>query len=230
MPEIFIHSFRLSEKADLVALAPCFLSAEELARAARFKVETARQKFLVCHFLLKQTLSRYLRTDARSIRYRYGEHGKPFLDAPASQNVNFSLSHSGDRLLIAVRRGAEIGIDIEKVQERSNPIQLANHFMSRDEVQQLVRLTDPAAQRELFFTLWVRKEAFIKALGKGFFHPLNETLMQEFIPGIHLPSSEGYRDYRVIDLGITADYKAAVAARIDDESLADAIGIKVLEE
>ena len=143
MSELFIHSLRFSQNADLVAEAPCCLSTEEQARAARFKVETARQDFLVSHYLLRQTLCRYLRTDARSINYRYGEHGKPFLDAPASQNLNFSLSHSGDRLLIAVCRGGQIGVDIERVQERSDPMQLASHFMSGDETMQLARLIDP---------------------------------------------------------------------------------------
>ena len=125
MSEIFIHSFRFSKNAHLLAEPPCCLSAEEQVRAARFKVDTARQDFLVSHYLLRQTLCRYLQIDISSISYRYGEHGKPFLDAPASQHLNFSLSHSGDRLLIAVCRGGQIGVDIERVQERSDPMQLA---------------------------------------------------------------------------------------------------------
>ena len=193
-------------------------------------MKTARQDFLVSHYLLRQTLCRYLQTDASSISYRYGEHGKPFLDGAASQNLNFSLSHSGDRLLIAIHRGAEIGIDIEQIQERSQPLQLASHFMSEEEAQQLARLTDPVAHRELFFALWTRKEAYIKALGKGFFHPLDKTGMQEVAPGIHLPRSSNHRDYRVIDLDVATDYKAAVAARMDSDSPSNAIGIKMLEQ
>ena len=230
MTELFIHSLRFSQNPDLVAEAPCCLSAEEQARAARFKVEAARQDFLVSHYLLRQTLCRYLRTDARSISYRYGEHGKPFLGAPASQNLNFNLSHSGDRLLIAVCRGGQIGVDIELVQERSDPLQLASHFMSGDEALQLACLTDPVAQRQLFFTLWTRKEAYIKALGKGFFQPLNRTDMQEIAPGIHLPRSADYRDYRVFDLDIAADYKAAVAVRMGRDSPSNAIRIEVFEQ
>lgn len=230
MPDIFIHSFRFTEHAHLIDEAACCLSAEELARAARFKVDSARQDFCVAHCLLRQTLSRYLHTDARSISYRYGEHGKPYLDAPASQSVHFSLSHSGDRLLIAVCRGTEIGVDIELVQERSDPVRLASHCMSRDEAQQLARLTDPVAQRDCFFSLWTRKEAFIKVLGKGFFYPFNQTGMREIAPGVHLAGSQDVPHYRVIDLEIAADYKAAVAAHMDGDSLADAIGIKVLAE
>jgi len=230
MPDIFIHSYRFTENAHLMEAAPSCLAAEELARAERFKVEPARQDFLISHCLLRQTLSRYLQTDAGSIRYRYGEHGKPHLHSPAHNDLNFSLSHSGDRLLIAICHGSEIGVDIEKIQEQSNPLQLANHFMSREEAQRLARLTDPVAQRALFFSLWTRKEAYIKALGKGFFHALDKTAMQEVTCGRYMPISEEHCDYRVIDLDIADDYKAAVAVRMDSGSLANAIEIKLLEK
>jgi len=228
--DIFIHSFRFAENTHLVTESPSCLSAEELARADRFKVERARQDFLISHHLLRQTLSRYLQSDARSIGYRYGQHGKPHLKTPGRHELNFSLSHSGDRLLIAICDNCEIGVDIERIQERSNPLQLARHFMSEDEALQLAELKDPVAQREFFFTLWTRKEAYVKALGKGFFHAINKTYMNEISAGIHVPSSEDHRAYRVIDLEIAGDYKAAVAIRMDDDSPANAIVTRVLEQ
>ena len=230
MPDIFIHSFRFAENAHLAAAAPSILAAEELARAERLQVAAARHDFLVSHCLLRQTLSRYLQTDAASIRYRYGEHGKPHLDVPAPDNLHFNLSHSGDRLLIAVCQGAAIGVDIELIQNRSKPLQLARHFMSAEEAEQLARLADPVAQKELFFSLWARKEAFIKALGKGFFHALDQTGMQEITPGVYMPNSAKHRDYRVIDLDAGPDYKAAVAVHMDGDSLTRAIEIKILDE
>ena len=230
MSEIFIHSFQFGENDHLVADAPACLSTEELARAERFKVEAARRQFLISHCLLRTTLSRYLRTDACSIRYRYGKHGKPHLAVPDLHDLTFNLSHSADRLLIAVRHGPEVGVDIELIREINKPLQLAGHFMSGDEAQQLARLTDPALQRELFFSLWTRKEAYIKALGKGFFHALNETDMRELAPGIYLPDFEKNQDCRVFDLQIAADYKAAVAVRMSGDSAAVASGIKVLEQ
>jgi len=227
VPDIYIHSFRFKENVHLVTEAPRCLSVEELARADRFKVERARNDFLISHHLLRQTLSRYLQTDARSIGYRYGQHGKPHLEAPYRQALHFSLSHSGDRLLIAVCHDCPIGVDIERIQERSSPLQLARHFMSNDEAAQLADLKDPLAQREFFFALWTRKEAYVKSLGTGFFHALDKTGMNQISPGVHVPRAEEYRDYRVIDLGIAGDYKAAVAIRIDDDSLCNAIEIKM---
>jgi phosphopantetheinyl transferase len=102
--------------------------------------------------------------------------------------------------------------------------------MSGDETMQLARLTDPAAQREFFYALWTRKEAFIKALGKGFFQALDKTGMQELSPGVYRPKSAGHKDYRVIDLDIAEGYQAAVAVCTDVDSPSNAIGIKVFEE
>ena len=230
MVNIYIHSFRFGDNLHLMDAALSCLSDEELFRADRFKVEHARKSFLISHYLLRQTLSRYLQTDASSIRYRYGEHGKPELDTPDGQNLQFNLSHSGNRLLVAICHDGEIGVDIERIQERTNPLQLARHFMSKDEALQLAELKDPVAQREFFFTLWTRKEAYVKALGKGFFHAINKTDMNELSAGIHVPSSEDHRAYRVIDLEIAGDYKAAAAVHIDGENHSGTIEIKVFEE
>jgi 4'-phosphopantetheinyl transferase len=228
--DIYIHSFRFTDNSDLADEAPSCLSDEEVARANRFKVEHARRDFLISHRLLRKTLSGYLDTDAASIRYCYGEHGKPHLDTPGQQGLHFNLSHSGDRILVAICTDCEIGVDIELIQERSNPLQLSRHFMSAEETSKLAGLTDPDAQREFFFTLWTRKEAYIKCLGKGFFHAINETDMNELAAGIHVPSCEAHRAYRVIDLDIAGDYKAAVAVRIADNGLSGPIKIKVVEQ
>ncbi len=230
MANIYIHSFRFGDNLHLVDKASSRLSGEELVRAGRFKVEPARKNFLISHYLLRQTLSRYLQTDASSIRYRYGEHGKPHLAAADERTLQFSLSHSGNRLLVAVCRDGEIGVDIELIQESSNPLQLARHFMTGDEVLQLSGLEDPATQREFFFTLWTRKEAYVKSLGKGLFHPLSETVMTEVSAGVHAPSSEDHRDYRVVDLDIAEGYKAAVAIHMDGDNDSGTIGIKVFEQ
>ena len=230
MPDIYIHSIRIGANAHLAAEAPSSLSAEELARADRFKVEHARQNFLVSHHLLRQTLSGYLQSDARSIRYRYGQHGKPVLDAEDRCELHFNLSHSGDRLLIAVCHDHEIGVDIERIQQRSDPLQLARHFMSSDEASALAKMRDPVARREFFFTLWTRKEAFVKSLGRGFFHALNETGMLEISAGVHVPSSVELRAYRIIDLEIAVGYKAAVAILTKDDSETGAVEIHLLEQ
>lgn len=227
---IYIHSFRFGDNLHLIDEALSCLSDEELVRANRFKVESVRKNFLISHYLLRETLCRDLQTGSSSIRYRYGEHGKPHLDTPGRRNLHFSLSHSGNRILIAICHDYEIGVDIERIQESSKPLQLARYFMTEDEVLQLSELKNLAAQRQFFFTLWTRKEAYVKAIGKGFFHALNKTSMKQLSSGVYVPNSEDHRDYRVIDLDIAGDYKAAVAIQMAGGSPSDTIEVEVFEQ
>lgn len=89
-------------------------------------------------------------------RYCYGEKGKPyFKDSPLS----FSLSHSGELVLCAIA-DHEIGVDVQKVIDLDWE-KLAKRFFSPMECDSL------GTDRELFFRLWCRKEAYGKLTGEG---------------------------------------------------------------
>ena len=49
-----------------------------------------------------------------------GPHGKPELPGSA---LRFNLSHSGDRALIALADGVEVGVDVERTSRRSRAIE-----------------------------------------------------------------------------------------------------------
>lgn len=89
--------------------------------------------------------------------------GKPMLaDAPG---LEFNVSHSGARALIAVSRAGQVGVDVEKMV----PLQLAGLaelVCTPLERAGLARLP-VAAQHAEFFRLWVGKEAVLKAVGVG---------------------------------------------------------------
>jgi len=93
-----------------------------------------------------------------------GEHGKPFLTAPAT--VEFNLSHSRGALLVGISRRQALGVDIE-VPSRPRPVlDLAERYFAPDEAVALARLA-AAAQQSAFLELWSCKEAVVKALGSG---------------------------------------------------------------
>jgi 4'-phosphopantetheinyl transferase len=65
----------------------------------------------------------------------------------------------------------EVGIDIERIRPEIEYEQLAERNFSSREVQCL-RALPPALRLRAFFDCWTRKEAFIKAKGKGLSIPL----------------------------------------------------------
>lgn len=146
------------------------LSEEELARADRFRFATDRDAFTIARATLRLMIARYTGDDPRQIRFNYAPHGKPSIIT--KQKLSFNLSHSGGLALYAFADDRELGVDIEQFRVMSDLEQVARHFFSKGEVEDLFSLPEeerPAA----FFRCWTRKEAFVKALGDGLSLPLD---------------------------------------------------------
>jgi 4'-phosphopantetheinyl transferase len=145
------------------------LSPQERQRAARFLSAEHRRRFIAAHGILRDVLSRYTHVAPAALSFNANAHGKPAL--PQEVGVAFNLSHSGDRLLIGISAGAATGVDIEQVRERANLMKIAQRFFSANECAALQAL--PEEQRlAAFYRCWTRKEAYIKAKGKGLGIPL----------------------------------------------------------
>jgi len=146
------------------------LDREERARAERFRFERDRGRFVRCRAGLRGLLGRYLDRSPESVRLELGPHGKPHL-AEGDGALQFNVSHSEDRAVIAVAAGRAVGVDIERIDPRRASDGIAERFFSPDEVAALRR--SPADVRsEVFFRCWTRKEAYLKARGEGFALPL----------------------------------------------------------
>ncbi|ACJ19698.1 4'-phosphopantetheinyl transferase family protein [Coxiella burnetii] len=147
------------------------LSPEEQARADRFVQSEHRRRFVTSHAALHAILTSYLPELKGRVRFRYNDHGKPYLkDSPSLQ---FNLSDSRAFALCAVTRDREVGIDIEFMKPGIHAEQIAERFFSPEESQTLKAL--PAEGRlEGFYRIWTLKEAYIKAIGQGLSFPLQK--------------------------------------------------------
>jgi len=105
--------------------------------------------------------------------------GRPHVDMtrppfPLTEDTRprFSLSHTRGlaACLVSVGRwpvGAELGVDAEWAVRSVPALPLARRFFHPDEADALAVLPDEAARRDMFMTVWTRKEAVLKALGLG---------------------------------------------------------------
>jgi 4'-phosphopantetheinyl transferase len=150
------------------------LSGDERARAEKFHFLEHRERWQMTRGILRLLLARYLDANASEIVFDYGAHGKPHLKDPARSALHFNASHSGDYAAFAMTRAGDVGVDIERVHEdmpRSDEI--ARRYFAPGEQQQLFALPESERARA-FFTLWTRKEAFVKARGTGLFSGLDQ--------------------------------------------------------
>ncbi len=138
-------------------------------RAGRFVNMLDRERFIAAHGALRMVLGLYLSADPQSLEFQNGPTGKPSL-VQTFTDLRFNLSHSGDLALIAVTRGREVGVDVERVQRDIELDPIVEHYFEPEEAWDL--RTAPAHERvPRFFDLWTRKEACLKAEGTGLGFP-----------------------------------------------------------
>lgn len=89
---------------------------------------------------------------------------KPVLEndgVPA--DFHFNISHSGGAGLLAVS-DRPVGVDIEK-NRKVNDFESVSRLSCTDEELRILSALDGEEQNRVFFELWTRKEACVKALG-----------------------------------------------------------------
>jgi 4'-phosphopantetheinyl transferase len=159
----------LEQPGAVIAQFHRLLAADEIARAARFRFDRDRNRYIVGRGLLRTLLGSYLRCPPDMLRFEYGAFEKPRL---AGEGPQFNLSHSGSLALLAFTNDVEIGVDVELSTVDFARERIAERFFSTAEVAVLRSLPEPL-QPYAFLTCWTRKEAFIKARGDGLSLPLD---------------------------------------------------------
>ena len=196
------------------------LDTVERARAARFVFERHRLRYVVAHGLLRHVLSGYLATAPEELRFGRGRYGKPYLTATSGADLRFNLSHSRDRMLVAVGLGRELGVDLEYVRCDRDVAGIARHFFSTAEVSAL--LAFPVRERcAAFYRCWTRKEAYIKACGTGLAMRL-DSFDVSLEPGARaalLRSERGHEEpqrWKLVELPVKEGFHATLAVEGDD--------------
>jgi 4'-phosphopantetheinyl transferase len=85
-----------------------------------------------------------------------GQHGKPYLK---NKDFHFNISHSKGAVVCAVNTERPLGIDIERVRPIA-PQKFGRFFTPRE-------LAYIGQNETRFFMLWSKKEALLKADGRG---------------------------------------------------------------
>ena len=168
------------------------LSADEQARAQRFRHAVDRDRFVVRRGLLRRLLGERLGVDASRVPLAPGPAGKPMLAAAEIRRAGvasaddapcFNLARSGGLALSAFLSpeaarafadpatpdGPALGVDLERIDTDRRTLvdlrRIAEHF-APEETSLLQSLPDARAA-EVFYRLWTCKEACLKCLGTG---------------------------------------------------------------
>lgn len=169
-----VWGFSLDGASRTIALCRQWMSEEEQARAGRFVRSEDGIRYVLARGCLRAVLARYTGLDPSALTFQSGATGKPALVAMSDgeARVRFNLSHSHGRMLVAVAKQREVGVDLEQIREQAEVAKLAQRFYSPSERESVLGLPGPAQARQ-FFRYWAAKEAFLKCKGVGLQFPLD---------------------------------------------------------
>ncbi|WP_353942660.1 4'-phosphopantetheinyl transferase superfamily protein [Streptomyces sp. HUAS MG91] len=151
--------------------ARSLLTPAELSRAGELAREQVRRTFVVSRAVQRALGARYLGVPAAEVgisracaHCAHDTHGKPHFTA--APELDFSVSHTGDLVVIAAATDTRVGLDVE----------LGNRMI---EVDEMTRVLTTAGERRILaghrgealrtelFRIWARKEAAVKLTGHG---------------------------------------------------------------
>lgn len=151
----------LHELRGRIAAYAMLLDPAEQERAARYRFDHDRERYIIGHGLLRELLGSYLNEDPAEVRMVRGEFGKPYI---VGHPLHFNLSDTKDAVLIAIGRDHEIGADVETMNRTVDHRAVSEHYFTPEEIDDIMATHD---QKRRFLELWTRKEAVLKASGVG---------------------------------------------------------------
>ncbi|MCI0654248.1 MAG: 4'-phosphopantetheinyl transferase superfamily protein [Methylococcaceae bacterium] len=193
----------------------------EQQRANGFHFEQHRIGFVSCRGWLRLLLSAYTGRHPGEIKFTSSEYGKPRLNEyPPNTGLVFNVSHSRERMAFAFGLDCMLGVDIEQTRNISDLEAMVDRICSETE-KSTWRKIPKDRQLDYFFSIWVRKEAIIKAHGQGISLGMHDCeLANNLDHPLSLPDSCGkVEDWTLFNLSYAEGYQGAVAVNSAHSSM-----------
>jgi 4'-phosphopantetheinyl transferase len=143
-----------------------WLSARERERASRFRFEEDRCRSIVGRGMLRMVLGGCTGEPPDGITLIDDDYGRPCMAHTVGAGIEFSVAHSGDWIMVGVTVGCRIGVDVERIRLVADMDCVMGRFFAAGEAAAIAGLTGDA-RITAFFDCWTRKEAYVKAVGRG---------------------------------------------------------------
>ncbi len=199
---IHIWGVHVPDVLDRLDALHAVLSAVEKEKAARFHRDADRQSSIAARGALRVLLSGYTGISAAELEFDYSENGKPHV---ADSDVDFNVSHSADWVVLAFGRNRNIGVDVEKIKWEMDVESIASRYFAPEEIDLIENAED---RHSIFFQLWARKEAYVKACGSALFRELGSFSVPLAEGGLPETGTKGGWIFQRLEAG--SKYAAAV--------------------
>ncbi len=204
-PGLKLYKIELSRFQESVSGLTEFLSPIEKNRADRYHFSNDKNRFIVCRTVLKFLLAEQMGLDVNEIVLDTYSNNKPCL--PSRPSVFFNVTHAGDYALIAIAN-EPVGVDIEYVNKDFDHNEILSNIFKKSEINEIFNSND---KQRTFYKLWTRKEAIVKATGKGIDDHFQETVSLDGYHYMRPELSGNIEVLQVFSFELNEDYIGAVA-------------------
>ena len=194
----------------------------EQGRFAAYRQEADKRRFLTGRVLAKTVAAERLGVPIESVKFDATcedcgkPHGRPRIPGA---DLALSISHSGDLIGLAATPSIPVGLDVETTTRRADS-GLIEYALSPAETASLEGLPEED-RAAAFFVYWTRKEAVMKATGKGLRIPLQSITFSRYDEPARLAASGDPAldpaTTRLADLKAADGYRAAIAVLTTEE-------------
>lgn len=209
-----VQIWRIELRPDSVGLldrAYAVLNEEERGRAARMRAGGPRNEFVAGRGSLRRLLGAAVGLDPHALVLEKQAHGKPTLEA----GIWFNVAHSQGVILIGLSRAGEVGVDVEFTNSDLELEEVAQTAFHHDELARVLGADTAEFRLAEFYRCWTRKEAVLKADGRGLTIEPRSFAVGPDNGGeveVLLPAEVGGQGYFVRGIDVGASHAAAVAA------------------
>ncbi len=189
------------------------LNEVEKNKAASIRLAIQKAQYVEVRAKLRWVLANYINEKPEQLIFAQEKHGKPYL--LEHDHWHFNLSHSGDQLAIAVVQHCSVGIDVEQWKRKADYQALVKRCFAEEEQAYWRSLPDEHKKSE-FYRFWTRKEAFVKATGRGIGLGLDQCVIlpEKTTEFLRVPSEYGFAsDWEIYDFDFPEGYSGALVAQ-----------------
>lgn len=188
-----------------------FLNEKESNRALSYRYDHDRRRFIISRGVIKVLLSNYTQQNIKDILLVQGINKRPLLLNANGFDIDFNITHSEDLILFAISNN-KVGVDVEFINPDFNYNDILHACFTEEEKDWVCSSPNP---RQTFYFLWTRKEALLKATGKGISDSLKYI---SCIPGdnkvaVELIGSE--KEWTIKSFHVSENYIASIAYSLD---------------
>lgn len=183
------------------------MTAQEKEQVKWYHYNDDKMRCAIGKIVTRLLLSQYLQVGNSKIEIYKKKYGKPYhKQIDGKKSVQFSISHSGEMVLVAFSYFENIGVDVEMIKDLPEFKRIAKNFFTKNEAMEIEKQNTP----NMFYRYWTAKEAYLKALGVGIAQGMDSFAV---INDIVTEKGEIKKDWKIFSIEINQGYAACVAVQ-----------------